>query len=389
MLFRSLADASLEATAAETLGLAQAAITNNTNGTVIAVGELTGLDTSALTEGAIIWLSETTGALTTTRPTQPAHGVVLGYCVKSGPGTSGIVYIKVDNGLELDELHDVLIVSATTDQALMKAADGLWKNKTITPALIGAATAAQGALADSAVQPAALSSYLTTAAAATTYQPLDADLTSIAALTTTTFGRSLLTQADAAAARTTLGAGTGNGTVTSVGLSLPGIFSVTGSPVTTAGTLAATLATQAANLVFAGPSSGAAATPAFRQLGYSELSGLPTLGVDPAELKRCCAARADDNRGRGCPAGIDPPRADRLGVARAGRRLGRCLVARGFEIAEIGRLTGIAHGCPCCEGPAPGLRVRNTGRAGPVGLALTRERKRRAVACLWIGSNAV
>jgi hypothetical protein len=86
----------------------------------------------------------------------------------------------VDNGQELDELHDVLVTGATTDQALMKAADGLWKNKTITPALIGAATAAQGALADSAVQPATLSSYLTTAAAATTYQPLGA-VTSVTA----------------------------------------------------------------------------------------------------------------------------------------------------------------------------------------------------------------
>lgn len=47
--------------------------------------------------------------------------------------------------------------------------------------------------------------YLTTAAAAAGYQPLDSDLTSISALTTTTFGRSLLTQADASAARTTLG----------------------------------------------------------------------------------------------------------------------------------------------------------------------------------------
>jgi hypothetical protein len=48
---------------------------------------------------------------------------------------------------------------------------------------------------------------LSTATAATTYQPLDADLTSIAALTTATFGRSLLTQADASAARTTIGLG--------------------------------------------------------------------------------------------------------------------------------------------------------------------------------------
>ena len=49
---------------------------------------------------------------------------------------------------------------------------------------------------------------LAAATAATTYQPLDADLTAIAALTTTTFGRSLLTQADAAATRTTIGLGT-------------------------------------------------------------------------------------------------------------------------------------------------------------------------------------
>jgi hypothetical protein len=124
----ALADASLEATAAGTLGLAQASISNNANGTVIAVGELTGLDTSALTEGALIWLSETTGALTTTRPTQPAHGVVLGYCIKQGPGTSGIVYVKVDNGLELEELHDVLVVSPATGQVLRRASDGLWKN---------------------------------------------------------------------------------------------------------------------------------------------------------------------------------------------------------------------------------------------------------------------
>jgi hypothetical protein len=46
------------------------------------------------------------------------------------------------------------------------------------------------------------------AAAIAASQPLDSDLTAIAALSTTSFGRSLLTQADAAAARTTLGLGT-------------------------------------------------------------------------------------------------------------------------------------------------------------------------------------
>ena len=56
------------------------------------------------------------------------------------------------------------------------------------------------------------------------------------------------------------------GTVTSVGLSLPGIFSVSGSPITSSGTLSASLATQSANQVWAGPTTGSAATPSFRSL---------------------------------------------------------------------------------------------------------------------------
>jgi hypothetical protein len=62
------------------------------------------------------------------------------------------------------------------------------------------------------------------------------------------------------------GGGGGSGTVTSVGLSLPGLFSVSGSPVTSSGTLSATLATQSANLVWAGPTTGVAAAPTFRAL---------------------------------------------------------------------------------------------------------------------------
>lgn len=66
-------------------------------------------------------------------------------------------------------------------------------------------------------------------------------------------------------------ASAGSGTATSVGLALPGIFIVSGSPVTTTGTLTGTLATQAANLVWAGPTTGAAATPTFRSLVGADL----------------------------------------------------------------------------------------------------------------------
>lgn len=61
------------------------------------------------------------------------------------------------------------------------------------------------------------------------------------------------------------------GTVTSVGLSLPSIFTVSNSPITTSGTLTATLANQTANTVFA--SSGGA--PTFRSLEVGDIPNLP------------------------------------------------------------------------------------------------------------------
>jgi hypothetical protein len=61
------------------------------------------------------------------------------------------------------------------------------------------------------------------------------------------------------------------GSVSSVGLSMPAEFTVTGSPVTSSGTLAVTKANETANTVWAGPSSGAAAAPAFRALAAADI----------------------------------------------------------------------------------------------------------------------
>lgn len=61
-------------------------------------------------------------------------------------------------------------------------------------------------------------------------------------------------------------AGGGSGSVTSVALTMPSEFTVTGSPIVGAGTLAVAKANQSANRVFAGPTSGGAAAPAFRAL---------------------------------------------------------------------------------------------------------------------------
>jgi len=125
----ALADASAEATAATTLGITAESIANAAQGYVCVSGLLRNLNTNHLTEGALVWLSETAGDLTSTRPTQPAHGVFLGLCVKQGPGTSGILYVSVVNGQELNELHDVLISTVTAGDLLKRnAGNTLWVN---------------------------------------------------------------------------------------------------------------------------------------------------------------------------------------------------------------------------------------------------------------------
>lgn len=63
----------------------------------------------------------------------------------------------------------------------------------------------------------------------------------------------------------------GQGTVTSVGLSMPADFSVTNSPVTTSGALTVAYAVQSANTVFAGPTGGGGAAPTFRSLTAADI----------------------------------------------------------------------------------------------------------------------
>lgn len=63
----------------------------------------------------------------------------------------------------------------------------------------------------------------------------------------------------------------GVGTVTSVGLTMPAEFTVSGSPVTGSGTLSVTKANETANQVYAGPSTGSPAAPTFRAIVPADL----------------------------------------------------------------------------------------------------------------------
>ncbi len=69
------------------------------------------------------------------------------------------------------------------------------------------------------------------------------------------------------------------GTVSSVALAMPSIFSVSGSPVTGSGTLSATLVNQTSNVVFAGPASGASSAPSFRAMVNADLPAATQLSA--------------------------------------------------------------------------------------------------------------
>lgn len=157
----ALADADVEPTSTSVIGITAEAIADNAEGFTMMTGVLRDVNTAAFTEGVVLWLSQTAGGITQTRPTQPAHGVMVGYCIRSH-ATVGQIFVKIQNGNELDELHDVLI-SGLTDNDILSydAASGLWKNRSFSaeglatlnsPAFTGVPTAPTAAAGTNTTQ---------------------------------------------------------------------------------------------------------------------------------------------------------------------------------------------------------------------------------------------
>lgn len=129
----SKAIATGDATSAQTLGMITADLANNTNGYVTVFGLIENIDTSAYTDGAQLYLSGTTaGAVTATKPSAPIHLVYVAVVEYAHP-TQGKLLVKVQNGYELDEIHDVSISAPVTGQTLVyNSGTSLWSNSTVS-----------------------------------------------------------------------------------------------------------------------------------------------------------------------------------------------------------------------------------------------------------------
>jgi hypothetical protein len=116
-----------DSTSAQTYGIVRNNITNNNNGYVVVAGRISDLDTQAYTEGTQLYLSPTTaGTFTSTKPYAPNHLVYVGIVVRAHP-TQGVIEVKIQNGYEMDELHNVAAQSPDNNDILQyKTATSLW-----------------------------------------------------------------------------------------------------------------------------------------------------------------------------------------------------------------------------------------------------------------------
>ena len=105
-----LANNTSDATSARTVGVVfSSSIAANQKGVIILQGLIDGLSIlgSPFVDGDSVYLGATNGAITRTKPFAPNHLVYVATVTTASAGSAGRMYVKVQNGYELDELHDV------------------------------------------------------------------------------------------------------------------------------------------------------------------------------------------------------------------------------------------------------------------------------------------
>ena len=120
-----------DAGSARTIGVVlSSSIGVNQKGIIIIEGLLDGLNiltTATWSDGDTVYLGTTAGSITNVKQYAPNHLVYLGTVTTASNGSSGRWYVKVQNGYELDELHNVQAQSPSLK-------DTLWYDNTVSPA---------------------------------------------------------------------------------------------------------------------------------------------------------------------------------------------------------------------------------------------------------------
>ena len=130
-----LADNRADSTSSKTLGIAIENIPINGEGFVGTFGTMSGLNLSAYTPGDQLYLDSIPGGLTKTKPQAPYHMVFIGVVERANAG-NGLLFTNVQNGYELEELHNVKITSPVNNKAVLiyDSINRLWVDTTVAGA---------------------------------------------------------------------------------------------------------------------------------------------------------------------------------------------------------------------------------------------------------------
>ncbi len=132
-------------TSSKTFGLLKQTLLQNEQGYVVTEGPLLNVDTSMAAEGDPIWLGPTGNLIfgLTNKPKAPQHLVYLGF-VERVHQNQGKIFVKVQNGFEIEELHDVRIINPKNNESLIyNSTSGIWLNNTVSQ-LIGQSSVGTG-----------------------------------------------------------------------------------------------------------------------------------------------------------------------------------------------------------------------------------------------------
>ncbi len=125
-MWPALADSDLGS--ADTIGLTTHEVAINQEGYITTEGIVSNVNTSSFVEGQVLYLSPTIpGGITNVKPVAPQHLVKIGYALNAT--NNGKIFVTIDNGYEIDELHNVKVTNVQNSDILKyNSLSSIWVN---------------------------------------------------------------------------------------------------------------------------------------------------------------------------------------------------------------------------------------------------------------------
>jgi len=113
------------------VGVAGTDLANNAFGNITSTGVVYNVNTSAYSEGALLYMDPTTpGALTSVEPAVPNHSILVAAVIRVN-ANAGALVVRITHKRDLDELHGVTVTSKSEGDILQyNSTSGNWENTT-------------------------------------------------------------------------------------------------------------------------------------------------------------------------------------------------------------------------------------------------------------------